>query len=64
MKFIDKEVGVNGDYKYKFWIGKEEIITLKQIVNHYKNNIPRTPETIPLVGRVREFAKRLSEVKF
>ncbi len=46
---------------YLFAFGIEELRLLERITNHYKDAIPYTFETSPMINRLKEMHKNLKE---
>lgn len=55
---VDKDVDV-----YTFTVGREEMRTLKVILSHYYQQIPKTIDTMQFTGRIRNMRKVLENIK-
>jgi len=64
MRFINQEEGTNGGIKYHFFIGKEEMNLLFNVLKHYKKTVPNTLLDTVKWSRLKNMEKVLRDVTF
>jgi hypothetical protein len=62
MKYINKEESKNGGIRYHFFIGREEIILLEDLIRQFRIKIPRCVETTTVISRLRNMEKILAKI--
>ena len=62
MKYTDKTISGQGNTVYRFWLGKEEMTILHEILEDIINKMPKITQTQILRHRLITIRKELSSV--